>query len=312
MYRYIYRSLLHLIAIYRYSTTFSWRMHVACTAWWMSLTFGQKAGPGYAAAEAVDFMVRAGRWFSRTVPRKTGVPMRFWSKIQWVDRVATFHKFDLHINIKNTMGTSWNIPTISRCSQHVPPPKKTHQISQMSRYVQIKEICNLKWWSLRGSARSSMLKSFMEKHPLLPHPVKLLMPKAPKWLVTDRTRVLQEVFIVSWISVVLCPTSSLILQTYKSREESSFNVWDDKVLTARLGYSTQSFSRVDMLANLAQPRLPWHVMVLFRMVGPFSIFGHLHFGSVWLFLISLLVIVTIGWLILIQMVQVSNFSFNPH
>jgi hypothetical protein len=42
-----------------------------------------------------------------------------------------------------------------------------------------------------------MLKSFMEKHPLLPHPVKLLMPKAPKWLVTDRTRVLQEVFIVS-------------------------------------------------------------------------------------------------------------------
>ena len=62
------------------------------------------AWPGYAAAEAVDFMVRAGRWFSRTVP--PSVPMRFWSKIQWVFFLP-LKKFDLHNKHQSyTMGTS--------------------------------------------------------------------------------------------------------------------------------------------------------------------------------------------------------------
>ena len=96
-----------------------------------------------------------------------------------------------------------------------------------------------------GSSRTS-LKSFMEKHPLLPHPVKLLMPKVWNmtvvmggldafitWirscLMKTEHGVFGEVFIDSRISVVLCllcPTSWLILQT--RAEKSRLSVWKDR------------------------------------------------------------------------------------
>ena len=91
------------------------------------------AWPGYAAAEAVDFMVRAGRWFSRTVP--PSVPMRFWSKIQWVFFLP-LKKFDLHNKHQSyTMGTSQQFLDV-----HSMSPKKPSDFHRFPSPVT--EICN--------------------------------------------------------------------------------------------------------------------------------------------------------------------------
>ena len=101
-----------------------------------------------------------------------------------------------------------------------------------------------------------MLKSFMEKHPLLPHPVKLLMPKAPKWLVTDRTRPLFLEFLLYYV----LPLPWFYKHT---RAEKSFNC------TVTVGYSTELFKS-------------WHAGKFGTAKASLACYGTLHNG--WPFL----------------------------
>lgn len=174
-----------------------------------------------------------------------GVPMRCWSKIQWIDRVATFHNFDLHINHINIQ---WEHPNnqyiyIDRCSQHVPNKKKHTsdfpdvQICPDKRDLQLEVV---KPPRIRPEFHAEKFHGETSAASASGEALDAQGTEISE-MACDRQNKGSSRSVQCFLN--FCCTMSYLFLDSTNREEWSFNVWNDKVLTAQLGYSTQqSFS----------------------------------------------------------------------